>query len=154
MNESNQSSSADFNDFPEVGSHPQLNEQQKRDDRKQFQNTLFPNDSVTTCSGFINEIRSHVKDGDTLYFVRMGLIQGSRKIEAGWEGDITNCDLLVGSTLRKWAEAMLPFKSAYAGIRVNCVIRNLKFTAGLYEGKPVLDSRGVLECITFGHLDS
>lgn len=86
-------------------------EQPKRDDRKGFKNPLFPNDSVTTCSGFINEIRSHQKGDDVLYFVRVGLIQGSRKNDHDdWQGDITNCDLLVGSTLRKWAESMKQFK--------------------------------------------
>lgn len=88
------------------------------------------------------------------YFVRVGLIQGSRKNEQDeWEGDITNCDLLVGATLRKWAEAMMSFKDHLAGVRMSFTIRNLKFSAGLYEGKAVLNSRGVLESITIGHLD-
>lgn len=92
-------------------------EQPKRDDRKGFKNPLFPNDSVTTCSGFINEIRSHQKGDDVLYFVRVGLIQGSRKNDHDdWQGDITNCDLLVGSTLRKWAESMKQFKEKWPPI--------------------------------------
>ena len=153
MNSHSQLLSQGDNDFPEVGENP-LAEQPKRDDRKGFKNPLFPNDSVTTCSGFINEIRSHQKGDDVLYFVRVGLIQGSRKNDHDdWQGDITNCDLLVGSTLRKWAESMKKFKDPFAGIRVGFVIRNLKFTPGLYEGKPVLDSRGVLETISIGHLD-
>ena len=155
MNDMNQAPVGTYEDFPEVGGHSQMGEpQQKKDDRKGFQNPLFPNDSVTTCSGFINEIRSHVKDSDTLFFVRAGLIQGSRRNERGeWEGDITNCDLLVGSTLKKWAEAMKQLKDPFAGIRVGFVIRNLKFIPAIYEGKPVLNSRGVLEAITIGHLD-
>ncbi|OZC34600.1 hypothetical protein B9Q17_10055 [Marinobacter vinifirmus] len=155
MNDMNQPPIDAYDDFPEVGSQPQAGEQQqKKDDRKGFQNPVFPNDSVTTCSGFINEIRSHAKDSDTLFFVRAGLIQGARRNDRGeWEGDITNCDLLVGSTLRKWAESMKQFKDPFSGIRVTFVIRNLKFTPGIYEGKPVLSSRGVLEAITIGHLD-
>ena len=141
------------NDFPEVGSQPEA-DSAKKDDRKGFQNALFPNDSVTTCSGFINEIRSHVKDGDTLFFLRVGLIQGSRKNgNDNWEGDITNCDLLVGSTLKKWAEKMESSKDAFIGLRVSFVIRNLKFAAGIHDGKPILNSRGILEVITIGHLD-
>jgi len=48
---------------------------------------------------------------------------------------------------------MKQFKDPFAGIRMTFVIRNLKFTPGIYEGKPVLNSRGVLEAITIGHLD-
>lgn len=154
MNDMNLPPINTYDDFPEVGSHPEISEQQhKKDDRKGFQNPLFPNDSVTTCSGFINEIRSHVKDGDTLFFIRVGLIQGARKNERGeWVGDITNCDLLVGSTLRKWAESMKQFTDSFIGIKVTFVIRNLKFTPGIYEGRAVLNSRGVLETISIGYL--
>lgn len=155
MNDMNNPPVESYGDFPEVGDQPQMaDSQSQKNDRKGFQNPVFPNDSVTTCSGFINEIRSHQKGDDTLYFVRAGLVQGSRRNDRGdWEGDITNCDLLVGSTLKKWAEAMKQFKDPFAGIRVTFVVRNLKFTPGLYEGKPVLSSRGVLEAITIGHLD-
>jgi len=140
-------------DFPEVNGGSLAGDTPKSD-RKTFQNTVYPNDSVTTCSGFINEIRAHDKGDDVLYFVRAGLIQGSRQKESGdWEGDITNCDLLVGSTLKKWAESMLQYDAPFVGIRVRFVVRNLKFTPGLYEGKPVLNSRGILETITLGQLD-
>lgn len=155
MNDMNQPPIDAYDDFPEVGSHPQMGEQQqKKDDRKGFQNPLYPNDSVTTCSGFINEIRSYDKNGDTLFFVRAGLIDGSRKNDNGeWVGDITNCDLLVGSTLKKWAESMKPHKEAITGIRMNFVIRNRKGVAEIYEGKPILKTKGVLEVVTIGHLD-
>ena len=156
MNDRSHPPVENYDDFPEVGEPSQSDENQsKKTDRKGFQNPLYPNDSVTTCSGFLNEIRSHEKDGDTLYFVRVGLIQGSRRNGSGdWEGDITNCDLLVGSTLKKWARAMKPLKEPYAGIRMTFTIRNLKFSLGEYDDKPVINSRGVLETITFGHLDT
>lgn len=152
MNNANQS----YDDFPEVGgdSRSPGSGQAQKSDKKGFQNTLYPNDSVTTCSGFINEIRSHEKNGDTLYFVRAGLIQGSRKNEKDeWEGDITNCDLLIGSTLKKWAESMKQLNNPFGGIRVSFVIRNLKFVPAIFEGKPVLNSRGILEAVSIGHLD-
>jgi len=159
MNDMNKPQVEDYGIFPKVGVLPDLNDYQSQNsdhksNHKGFQNTVFPNDSVTTCSGFINEIRSHQKGDEMLYFVRAGLIQGSRKNDRGdWEGDITNCDLLVGSTLKKWAGVMMQFKDPFAGIRVTFVIRNLKFMPGLHEGKPVLNSRGVLEVINIGHLD-
>ena len=142
-------------DFPEVGNQPDSSEvNQANKDRKGYQNPLYPNDSVTTAPGFINEIRSYPKGNETLYFIRAGLIQGSRKNEQGdWVGDITNCDLLVGSTLKKWAESMVPFKDALTGIKVTFTVRNLKFIPEIYEGKAVQNSRGVLESITIGHLD-
>lgn len=42
---------------------------------------------------------------------------------------------------------MKQFKDPFAGIRVSFIIQHFKFTPGLYEDKPVLDSRGVLEVI-------
>ena len=44
-------------------------------------------------------------------------------------------------------------KEPYAGVRMTLTIRNLKFCLGEYDGNPVINSRGVLETITFGHLD-
>ena len=52
-----------------------------------------------------------------------------------------------------WAETMMKFEDPFNGIRVTFVIRNLKFTAGLHEGKPVQNSKGILESISIGHLD-
>lgn len=155
MNEGNQPPIEIYYEPEEVSSYSQMGgQQQKKEARRGFNNPVFPNDSLTTCSGFINEVRSHIKNDDTLYFVRVGLIQGSRKNERDeWEGDFTNCDLLVGPTLKKWAEQMMQFKELFTGIRVNFVIRNLKFTPGIYEGKPVLNSRGILEVIEIGHID-
>lgn len=142
--------------FPEIegGSTGPDSGPKQASSRKGFQNPVFPNDAITTCSGFINEIRSHQKGEDTFYFVRAGLIVGSRQNEAQeWEGDFLNCDLLVGSTMKKWAESMIGVGSMLSGIRVNLTIRNLKFTPGLYEGKPILNSKGVLEVMQIGHID-
>lgn len=128
----------------------------EKKNRKGFQNQLFLNDSVTMCSGFINELRFHQKDPDDegLYFVRVGLIQGSKlNDKQDWVGDITNCDLLIGSTLKAWAKAMHPCKKNLEGIRFQFTVRNLKFIPELYEGKAVLKSRGVLEVISVGHVD-
>lgn len=151
-----------YHEFPPVGDSPVDPQAQssptqsggREQDKKGFVNAVYANDSITDCSGFINDIRSHSKDGETYYFVRAGLIQGSKRNERGdWEGDITNCDLLVGSTLKKWAESMLKITDPMTGIRLRFAVKNLKFTPDIYEGKPVLRSRGVLETITVGHID-
>lgn len=145
-----------YAEFPEVGSEPGANSGATGDaaDKRGYQNTIFPNDSVTHCSGFINEIRSHVSGEKTHYFVRVGIIQGSSQGEEGrWEGDITNCDLLVGSTLRKWVESMIGVQNPMKGVRLRFVIRNLRFIPGIHEGKPVLNNRGILETISVGHID-
>ena len=150
-----QSNSGYEPDFPGIDDAPfgDQNETGAEKKRKDFQNTLFPNDSVTMCSGFINELRFHQKSptDEGMYFARVGLIQGSKQNDKqDWVGDITNCDLLIGSTLKSWAKGMYPCKKNLEGIRFQFTIRNLKFMPDLYEGKPVLKSRGVLEVLTVG----
>lgn len=127
----------------------------KKSDKKGYQNFLYPNDSVRESAGFINEIRCHEKDGEKLYFVRAGLLQGSKKNDqtGEWEGDIVNVDLLVGPTLKKWAETSIQCNATLSGVKMRMVVRNLKFAAGIYDGKPVLDNRGTLEEFKIGHLD-
>ena len=147
---------ATYADFPELQGQEKTTSQpaQEKGSRKGYQNEIYSNDSLTTCDGFMNEVKSHVKGDETLYFARVGLLMGSKKNEQDeWVGDIVNCDLLVGSTLRKWAEYTAPIEKPFRGVRMKFKIRNLKFTAGIHEGKPVLNSRGVLETVTFGHLD-
>ena len=88
-------------DFPGVGDVPFYDGEAvgaEKKNRKEFQNTLFPNDSVTMCSGFINELRFHQKSpaDEGMYFVRVGLIQGSKQNDKqDLVEDITNCDLLI-----------------------------------------------------------
>ncbi len=126
----------------------------QHDGPKPYLNRVFPNDAITRCDGFINDLKSHTKDDETFFFVRVGLIQGSTlSNDQKWRGDITNCDLLVGSTLKKWAEKMGSVGDALEGIRVNFTIKNLKYIPELYEGNPVLRSRGILEKVSFGRLD-
>lgn len=151
-----------YTEFPAVGeaeaSQDAVQEQsqnQERPTRKRgFNNPLYPNDSVTTCNGFINDIRTHEKEGRTMYFMRVGMITGSKLKEdsSGYIGDITNCDLLVGDTLKKWVQGLLRSNDSYDGVIMRFTIRNLKFTPDIYEGKPVLKSRGVLEAVSIGHL--
>lgn len=123
--------------------------------RKGYQNEVYANDSITHCGGFISDIRMYQQPGSSepMYFVRVGLIQGSKKQGDEWVGDITNCDLLAGVTLKKWAAAFADTKNPFAGLRCRFVVKNLKFVPELYEGKPVLKSRGTLEQVTFGHID-
>jgi len=145
-----------YADFPEVQGEGKAADQPSQDkgSRKGYQNEIFSNDSLTTCDGFMNEVKSHTKGEETMYFARVGLLMGSKKNDQGeWVGDIVNCDLLVGSTLRKWAEYTAPIDKPFRGVRMKFKIRNLKFSPGIHEGKPVLNSRGVLETVTFGHLD-
>lgn len=148
-------------DFPDVaeeyfsggGAGVAVPDSEQKDKRRGYKNEIFANDSLTICSGFVSAVKPHVKGEDTLYFARVGLIQGSKQEEGAWVGDITNCDLLVGSTLKKWAEEVAGVEDLFKGVRMTFRIRNLKFTAGIYEGKPVLNSRGILEMVTFGHLN-
>lgn len=120
--------------------------------KKGFTNPVFPNDSVTVCPGFLNAVKAVEKNSRTLYFVRVGIIHGSKQEEDGYVGDITNCDLLVGDTLGKWVQGLLRSNDSYDGVRMRFTIRNLRFTADIYDGKPVLRSRGILESVAIGHL--
>ena len=121
--------------------------------RPRGQNRLRPNDSLTRCPGFINAIQQHEANGRTYYAIRVGLLQGSKKNEKDeWIGDITNCYLLLGPTLRKWAETMHGLEDPFRGVRCILTIRNLKFYLGTHNDEPVVRSRGALETITFGHL--
>lgn len=143
-----------YDDFPEVRS---LNNEVRELDKaevKAFTNVLHPNDSLTTCGGFINEIRPKDISGKRFYFVRVGIVQGSRQgTDNNWIGDITNCDLLVGMTLKKWVESVINLKDPLPGIKVSMAIRNLKFIPEIYDSKPVLKTRGILEKITIGYLN-
>ena len=121
--------------------------------RPRGQNRLRPNDSLTRCQGFINAIQRHEANDKTYYSIRVGLLQGSKKNEQDeWIGDITNCYLLLGPTLRKWAETLPELEDPFHGVRCILTIRNLKFYLGTHHDEPVVRSRGVLETITFGHL--
>lgn len=53
----------------------------------------------------------------------------------------------------KWAEAMSKFTDPLVGVKMNFEVRNLVFTPGIYNDKPVMETRGLLETVKFGHLD-
>lgn len=149
--QNNQGPMNEHEGFPDVGGDPQ--DAQKKD-RKGFQNALYPSDSLTQCSGFINEIKEVTKGDKTMYFARVGLIVGSEKNENDeYQGNIVNADLYVGSTLQKWAETLSKVTEPLKGIRLRVEIRNLAYTAGIHNDKPVLNSRGILETVKFGHID-
>ena len=119
---------------------------------KPFINQLYPNDSLTVCDGFINEVRRHTKDDRTMYFVSVGLFQGSVQDGDDYKGDITNCDVLAGPTLEKWLATMAGVEDPLKGIRLRMEFRNLKFLPKLHEGKAYVDSRGILETVQIGRL--
>lgn len=120
-----------------------------------FSNRIRRGETLTSGWGYINEIREHTKGDKTLLFVSIGL-------QSGWRdggGDqpepvYQNIELLVGSTLVK---TLSLFKGEYTkdtGKPYGYVqIRNLVFSATAGEEKIFLNTRGVLETITFGQLD-
>jgi len=127
-----------------------------------FRNFLRSTDALTEGSGYINEIRPYDKDPDSrLWFVRVGLVVGTALDDVSQERkpEFQNCDLLIGSTLRRWAEVMhakgcfSEGSDSLARVRCRFKIRNLRFQPGIHEGKPVLNSRGVLETIEFGWIE-
>jgi hypothetical protein len=123
-----------------------------------FRNFIRNTDALTEASGYINEIRPYQKDEETtLWFVRIGMIVGTVPDESKGEGarkpEFQNCDLLVGSTLRYWAETMKAANVDISRLRCRFKIRNLRFIADTHEGQPVLNSRGILETIEIGYLE-
>lgn len=123
------------------------------EDKKPFLNTLFVNDSLTTCDGFVNGIREYVKNDKVMYFFSVGLIIGSVQNETGdYKGEIINCDLLAGATLQKWSAAFANNAEILKGVRFTLEIRNLKFIPKIHDNKSFMDSKGILETIKVGKL--
>lgn len=126
---------------------------ESRGERKgSFRNYLFSSDSLTECSAFISEIKAHQKGDETMYFARLGLIQGSEEQGGERRRKVgNNIDVLVGKTLRGWAAANIGdhLKSLTAKVK----IRNLVFEPVLVENKAHLNNRGILETVEFGYLD-
>jgi len=143
----NTNNAQDFPDFDNTN-----NESDKVKGKRPFINQLFQTDSLTVANGFINGIRSHVKGDRTLYFVSVGLLQGSVQDGDNYKGDITNCDVLAGSTLDKWLSGLVDIDNPLKGIRVSMEIRNLKFLPKLHDGKAYVDTRGILETVKFGYI--
>lgn len=144
-----------MDDFPKDVGNAQESSQQvgEPEQRKRFQNNLFDTDSLTKARGFINEIKK-VGDGDSAnYFVRAGLFTGSEPDgQNGYKPVIVNYDLLIGSTLRKFAES-LKGTDTLKGVPVGLEIRNLHSIPEIYEGKPSKRDRGILEVIHVGFLN-
>lgn len=140
--------------LPEVGGKETAGNGKKTSFRNFIRNT----DAVTQGSGYINEVRPYQKDSEnTLWFVRLGLIVGTVQDTSGEpdarKPEFQNCDLLVGSTLRRWAEAMHASNADISRLRCRFKIRNLRFISDIYEGQPVLNSKGILETIEIGYLE-
>lgn len=119
---------------------------------RNFINHLYPNDSLTVCDGFINEVRPHAKGDRTMYFVNVGLFQGSVQDGDNYKGDIVNCAVLAGATLGKWLSGLAGVEDPLKGVRLRMEFRNLKFLPKLHEGKAYVDSRGILETVQIGRL--
>jgi len=147
----------DDKDFPPVGEENSSSDTKEKDKRPgRYQRS--PNDSLTLASGFINEIRAYVPEGkgsdDTLYFARIGLIQGSEKDQNDkWVGIINNYDVLIGRGLRRFAFNLVNNDDLLKGVRFNFKVRNLTTSADMHENKPVQRSRGVLESAEIGSID-
>lgn len=119
-----------------------------------FSPKVNPNDAVTHCSGFINDVRVNMKDPENpLYFIRCGLITGSEKDENNeWQGKIQNVDLLCGHSVISFAGVIARNSDIFKGIRFSFSIRNLFFDPVIVEGKPFLNTRGILEAVSVGKL--
>ncbi|WP_018694197.1 hypothetical protein [Algicola sagamiensis] len=151
MNVQPQSGNPDFPDFNEQ-ENPQSSTENKKE-KKHFINQLQYSDSLLQCEGFINGINEAKKDGRSLFFAKVGLIQG--RIPDGddrYKFRITNCDLLIGKTLEKWAAEFLAHADLLNGLVMRFEIRNLTFEPVLHDGKAYLNNKGVLETVQFGSL--
>lgn len=120
-----------------------------------FINRIRRGETLTTGWGYINEIREHRKGDKTLFFVSIGL-------QSGWQDTggeqpepvYQNIELLVGSTLVKSLSLLKGVYTKETGKPYGFVqIRNLVFSATAGDDKIFLNTRGVLETITFGHLE-
>lgn len=117
-----------------------------------FSPKINPNDSITRCSGFINEVKVNNKDPNKpLYFIRCGLITGSVKDEEDkWQGKMQNVDLLCGRSLVLFAGVIARNSDVFKGVKFSFCIRNLFFEPVIVEDKPYLNTRGILEAVSVG----
>jgi hypothetical protein len=136
-------------DFPEL---PDSNQTSSKKGSGSFINQLKPNDSLTVANGFINGVRKHVKGDRTLYFVSVGIFQGSTLVGDDYKGNITNFDVLAGSTLERWMSSLADVENPLKGVRFRLEFRNLKFIPRIHEGKAFVDSFGILETVQVGYL--
>jgi hypothetical protein len=146
----------DQNNFPQQVGAENLDSQQpvnQAEQKKRFQNNLFDTDSLTKARGYINEVKK-VGDGDAAnYFVRVGLFTGSESDgQGGFKPVIVNYDLLIGSTLRKFAESVKG-TDIFKGVPLGLEIRNLHSVPEIYDNKPTKRDRGILEVIHIGFLN-
>lgn len=144
-------------EFPnDVGDHPEdIQEQSPNKPRKNgFTNTIKHNDAITVCDGFVHECKEYNNGDSMLYFLRVGLLNGSQKDKDDvWTDRIVNCDLLAGPTITKWCSHIVSTDSTPTKMRLRFTIKNLRFFPEIYNEKPVLRSKGTLETIEIGHID-
>lgn len=120
-----------------------------------FTNKIRRGETLTSGWAYLNEVRSHQKGDKTLWFASLGL-------QCGWQdsgGDkpepvYQNIELLVGSSLVKTLSLLEGEYTKETGKPYGQVqIRNLIFSATEGTERIFLNTRGVLETITFGQLD-
>lgn len=146
-------STNDFEQF-EAGEQTGGDQKAKQSERKPFTNELKNFDSLTVGQAYIHEIKKH---GD-LVFVSLAILSGRRR-----KGDTDEfetyfqyADLLAGSTLKRTFELLVGKYDKDSGrIFGTARIRNLTYSVGDADanGKHWLDSKGILETFTIGHLD-
>lgn len=144
------------NDFEQFENSEQSGADQKAKptERRNFTNELNSFDSLTIGQAYIHEIKKH---GD-LVFVSLAILSGRRRKGDSdeFESHFQYADLLAGRTLKRTFELLVGKYDKDTGrIFGTARIRNLSYAVGEPDnnGKSWLDSKGILETFTIGHLD-
>lgn len=146
----------EFDEFPgtepnEQAEKPKSGEQQRRS----YSNELNPFDTLTQANAYINEIRKH---GEHV-FVSMAILSGRRRKEGSadeYESVFQYVDVLAGRTLKRTFEILVgKYDKERGKIFGHAEIRNLVYSVSEQDadGKHWLNTMGVLEAFTIGHLD-
>lgn len=147
----------DFDDFQ----NSELNDQAERpksseqSQRRNFVNELNPFDTLTQANAYINEIRQH----NDHIFVSMAILSGRRRREGStdeYETVFQYVDVLAGRTLKRTFEILVgKYDKERGKIFGRAEIRNLVYSIGEAndDGKQWLNTMGILETFTIGHLD-
>ena len=121
--------------------------------KKPFENKLNPNDDITLAKGFIHDINVFSKDGKDVFFVNVGLKKGSAFVDGAWVTNFENASLVLGVTLRKLGETLSCRPDFFKGIIMDMEIKNYRSSPSIYNDKPVVDRKGVLESLKIGFIE-
>lgn len=104
--------------------------------RRKEKNQSEHNDKFWETSGFIKRISFYQFKGKRLYYADVGFIQGVRLKEGTTEKqwDINHCYVMIGDSLREWAENAIKTKASFDGKKMRFRLSNVKRIPDFYRG--------------------